>query len=298
MRSLLCAISRFNIPVKTAITLFHTLIAPIMLYNAENWTTLSDKKLQSLTLETTLDDSNNPKVNIIHKKFLKHILGVNKSSPTLAIMGETGEIPLLIEAYRRMINFWHRIRALPDETLVKKALLESTNIRSNWIRTIEKLLNVFEIQFYENKAKFKSNNKQTCHLKYKEYWGNNLVNVDTPRLYFYKSLKNSFGYELYLDMNNFHWRKSISKLRCSSHILQIEKGRHTNQPREERICKLCDKGEIETEDHLLLTCSRYNTLRTKYYLNGHTDSNVLFLNTPPEVIGKFLTEAFEIRKNI
>ena len=296
MRSLLCATSRFNIPIKTAITLFHTLIAPIMLYNAENWTTLSDKKLQSLTLETALDDSNNPKVNIIHKKFLKHILGVNKSSPTLAIMGETGEIPLLIEAYRRMINFWQRIRALPGETLVKKALLESTNIRSNWIRTVEKLLNVFEIQFSENKTKFKVNNKQTCHLKYKGYWGNNLVNLDTPRLYFYKSLKNAFGYERYLDMNNILWRNSISKLRCSSHILQIEKGRHINQPREERLCKLCDMDETETEDHLLLACSRYNTLRTKYNLTGHADSNVLFLNTPPEVVGKFVTEACEIRK--
>ena len=296
MRPLLCAISRFNIPVNTAKSLFHTLIAPIILYNAENWITLSDKKLQSLTLESALGDSNNPKVNTIHKKFLKHILGVNKSSPTLAVMGETGEIPLLIKAYRLTINFWYRIHALPDETLVKKALLENTNMRSNWIRTIEKLLIIFEIQFSENKTKFKANNKKVCHLKYKEYWRNNLMNLDTPRLYFYKKLKNSFGYEHYLDMENFHWRKSISKLRCSSHILQIEKGRHINQPREERLCKLCDMNEMETEDHLLIRCSLYNTLRTKHNLSGHTDSNILFMNTPSKVMGKFLTEAFEIRK--
>ena len=97
-RPLLCAISRFNIPVNTAMSLFHTLIAPIILYNADNWIALSDKKLQPLTLESALGDSNNPKVNTIHKTFLKHILRVNKSSPTLTVMGKTGEVPLLIKA--------------------------------------------------------------------------------------------------------------------------------------------------------------------------------------------------------
>ena len=195
-----------------------------------------------------------------------------------------------------MINYWHRIRALPDETLVKKALLENTIMRSNWIRTIEKLMNIFGIQFSENNIKFKANNNKICHLKYIEYWKNNLTNVDTPRLYFYKNVKNSFSYECYLDMENFQWRKSISKLRCSSHILQIEKGRHINQPREERLCKLCNLNEIETEDHLLLRCTLYNTLRTKYNLTRHADSNIFFTNTSPNVIGKFLTEAFNIRR--
>ena len=87
------------------------------------------------------------------------------------------------------------------------------------IRTIEKLLIIFEIQLSENKTKFKANNKKVCHLKYNEYWQNMLTNLDTPRLYFSEKLKGSFGYEHYLDMENIHWRKSISKLRCSNHTL-------------------------------------------------------------------------------
>ena len=199
MRPLLCAISKFNIPVKTSISLFHALIAPIILYGAENWSTLSEKKLHSLTLDSAFDNNNKSKVNTIHKKFLKYILGIHRSSPTLAVMGDTGEVPLLIKAYRLMINFWHRIRGLPDDTLVKKALLENTIMRSNWIITIEKLLNLFGIQFLENNKSFKESTKSICNLKYIERWKNNLTNMDTPRLYFYKSEKNSFGFECYLD---------------------------------------------------------------------------------------------------
>ena len=44
-----------------------------------------------------------------------------------------------------MLQYWHRINNLPDETLVKKDLLENTDIRSNWIATIEKLISCFNL---------------------------------------------------------------------------------------------------------------------------------------------------------
>ena len=80
-------------------------------------------------------------------------------------------------------------------------------------------------------------------------WDNSIKNLDIPRLDFYKKVKTSFGYEEYLNISHFEWRKGIAKLRCSSHILQVEKGRHINQPREQRICRLCNSNEIETEEH-------------------------------------------------
>ena len=296
MRPLLCAISRFNIPVKTSIHLFRTLISPIILYNAENWVTLSEKKLLTLTLDTALDGSIDAKVDNLHKKILKYILGVNKSSPTLAVMGDTGETPLLIKAYKRMVNFWHRLRTLPDDTLAKKALLENTHMRTNWIRTLEKLLNIFQIRYSDSKAKFKADNSLTCHEKYQNYWNESLINSEAPRLSFYRRLKDSFSYEPYLDIDNFYWRKAIAKLRCSSHILQIEKGRHINQVREERICKLCQLNEVENEDHLLLRCTTYDALRTRFKLDRYEDSSIHFSSTPPNTMGIFLTEAFTIRK--
>ena len=118
-------------------------------------------------------------------------------------MGDTGEVPLSLKGYRLMINFWHRVRAMSDDTLAKKALLENTRIRSNWISTIEKLLTVFGIQFTENNLSFKQNTKRMINLKYIECWENSLTNIDTPRLYFYKHVKKSFGFEPFLDLLNF-----------------------------------------------------------------------------------------------
>ena len=45
LRPLLRTIARFNIPVQTSIKLFHTYIAPILLYNTENLSSLTDKEL-------------------------------------------------------------------------------------------------------------------------------------------------------------------------------------------------------------------------------------------------------------
>ena len=296
MRPLLCAISRFNIPVKMSISLFHTYVAPIMLYNVENCTSLSDRNLQSFTEDTILKDRNDSPINNIHKKFLKYVLGVNKSSPNISVMGETGEIPLSIKAYRLMINYWHRIRELPEETLVKKALLENTTMRTNWIRTIEKVMNMFEIRFTEHSKKFKAMTRNSCEIKYVKYWDYDLKNSPVPRLDFYKNVKVSFGYEKYLDITNIEWRKCIAKLRCSSHVLQVEKGRHINQPREQRLCRLCNLHEIETEEHFLLRCTQYNNLRNKYNMNGNFDSNGLITNTQPCDLGQYISEAFNTRK--
>ena len=64
-------------------------------------------------------------------------------------------------------------------------------------------------------------------------------------------------------MYNFENRKATTKIRCSDHCLEIEKGRHKNIPRVERICKVCDKSEIETEEHFLQKCKKYDPLRNK-----------------------------------
>jgi superfamily II helicase len=48
-------------------------------------------------------------------------------------------------------------------------------------------------------------------------------------------------------VNNFHYKRSICRLRISSHRLQIETGRYRNVPRDERICQNCSENEVEDE---------------------------------------------------
>ena len=44
-----------------------------------------------------------------------------------------------------MLKYWHRARDLHHNTLANKALLENFNLRTNWIVTIEKLMNCFKL---------------------------------------------------------------------------------------------------------------------------------------------------------
>ena len=58
---------------------------------------------------------------------------------------------------------------------------------------------------------------------------------------------------LYL-VKKARYRQAIAKFRCSSHTLEIERGRHTNPKTHvaDRKCNCCDV--IEDENHFLLMC--------------------------------------------
>ena len=92
-------------------------------------------------------------------------------------------------------------------------------------------------------------------------------------------------------------RKIISKIRCSDHQLEIEKGRHSKTPREDRICKTCASGAIEDEKHFLIECVTYMPLREMYNMN---DDNIRdFLDTENQVqLAKYLISSFELRERL
>ena len=113
MHPLMGVIASFNLPVRTSIRLFHAYISPILLYSVENWATLTDKELQNITSETLFTNTDR-KIDILHRKMLKYILGTSKSCQNIMIYGETSEIPLSIKGYRLMVNYWHRVTNLPD----------------------------------------------------------------------------------------------------------------------------------------------------------------------------------------
>ena len=73
------------------------------------------------------------------------MIGVSKSCPNLALYGDIGEIPISLKGYRFTLNFWHRVNKLPDSALAKKAMLENINLNTNWIITVEKLINRFNL---------------------------------------------------------------------------------------------------------------------------------------------------------
>ena len=300
LRPLLQTIARFNISAPLSIKLFNTYISPILLYNVENLLPLTDKELTNFNENFCYANTSNVKIDITHRKLLKFALGVSRSCPNIALYGDTGEIPLSLKGYRITMNFWHRVSNLPDTELSKKALLENINIRTNWIKTIEKLINVFNLaDKVGNHNKFRNATKTTSENGYKNWWKTSIDNPEISRLCFYRKIKTKYEKEPYLNISNLQHRRLIGKLRCSDHPLEIERGRHkkggVGTPPNERVCTLCKNGQIEDEEHFLLKCQTYNLLKLEHNIQNITEINSFFSEENLENFGKYLKEAFELR---
>ncbi len=180
LRPLQRAIANFQLPLDLSIKLFHTLVEPIALYNVENWSTLTDNQLEKLTADNIFDYTDKSPLDTLHRKLLKYILGVNKSSPNFATYGNTGEIPLTIKGFTVMVNFWHHLNNLPETSLAKLALKESIEIRTNWLKTVEKIMNILNLADITDNPCFKYFSRNLGSISTLQNGKKKLIQSDTP----------------------------------------------------------------------------------------------------------------------
>ena len=114
-----------------------------------------------------------------------------------------------------------------------------------------------------NKCKIKQYVDLT-QKKYISYWNHTLQH--SQKLNFYYKIKTNSSPSAYLDLTRKNpSRKTLVKLRISSHKLRIETGRYDNIPREERLCNLCNCNRIEDKTHFLLDCPSFSSIRDMFF---------------------------------
>ena len=79
----------------------------------------------------------------------------------------------------------------------------------------------------------------------------------------YRLSKKKFCFEKYLTYLPSILRQRVLKFRLSNHRLPIQQRRSLGIPRDERICTVCDSGEVGDEFHYLLNCSNKNVKRNR-----------------------------------
>ena len=294
LRPLQRAIANFQLPLDISLRLFHALIEPIAMYNVENWGILTSKQLDNLNAGTLFDFIGKAPIDAMHRKLLRYTLGVNNSAPNLSLYGDTGEIPLSIKGFSLMINFWHHLHSLPEDSLAHLALRENVELRTNWLKTIEKLMNIFDLPEHVDDPLFKNISKKHGKEFYLTKWTEILSENNQSRLKFYKSIKDEFRSASYINLP-YHQRKVIAKVRCSSHVLEIEKGRHKKKELGDRLCLMCSGKSIEDEEHFLTTCQGYNELRARYRYNNRTAIEIMSDSNQGK-LANFLNQCFKLRK--
>lgn len=247
-----------SMPVKTLWKLFDTLVTPILLYGAEIWGHTRSDYIESV--QTT---------------FCKYFLGVSARTPAIALLAETGRYPMYIKCYKQHIKYWLKILDMPDTRYPKACYQMLYQIdqqhRDTWVGSIRTLLcehgfqDTWEAQYVENKEQFVQEFVNRVKNEYDRKWSYALS--QSPKLSLYHMLKPDGICEAkYLDVLNLRpYRAGLARLRCSSHNLQIEVGRHEKQRVEERVCKLClkERGRyvLEDEFHFVACCPSLDTLR-------------------------------------
>ena len=99
---------------------------------------------------------------------------------------------------------------------------------------------------------------------YKADWSNKARNSIKLRTYIKFEFDHSLEEYLFY-IPDTRWIRALSRLRMSSHMLAIERGRHVKPqkiPLEQRTCQRCTLNSIDDDIHFLITCTYCATQRT------------------------------------
>ena len=208
---------------------------------------------------------------------------------------------------------------MPDDLVVKICYCEMLRLQNSgfttWTSNVSELARFYNLDMSLKTMDFKTTCKKAVSESFKKQWFNNLNNiVQNPSLRTYNKIKVTFGQEPYLYLIKEHkHRISLSRLRASSHTLEIERGRHDRpkKPIEARLCSKC--SVLEDELHFICGCSINKELRTYMYgkINGiYSDfknlndvDKFIFLmsNTDGRILnwlGKFAFQSFQVRDHM
>lgn len=108
-------------------------------------------------------------------------------------------------------------------------------------------------------------------MNFKTNWQNDLqrnsaeTGVDGNKLETYRLFQQNYGTEQYIScLRPKLYRSAHAKFRSGVAPLRLEPGRYERLLVEERICFNCSEC-VESEEHVLLSCSLYNDLRKRLF---------------------------------
>ena len=237
---------------------YSTLIQPILLYGSDVW---GHSKNGGECIDKTC------------LFFLRCILKVKKSTSNIMCFGELGVIPPSILANINSIIHHLRLSSLSQNDIVKQLFDELSYMNENGFDVlgapnIAKKYNL-DISSCLFNDTFVRNIKHVVKSLYCLNWQKSVDNSCSTlnsSLRSYKLFKNSFSFEPYLLCVNIDkHRNALSRFRCSSHFLEIEKARHQAKipPIWNRLCPHC-KYAVDDELHLLLFCKQNKPLRNNF----------------------------------
>ena len=269
--------------VRLASKLFDSLVKPIILYGADIWGGFSINSFYGTAkfvsdgpdkdFETKLfNDKFVPEK--LHVKFCKRVLGVHRKASNNACRGELGRYPLMVDICTSVIKFYQRLICKETcNTILDAAFDSSKSLKCDALYGfVQKLLQITEftnsdVTHFRNFSEiFNKKLKQIYSMK----WQKDTNKVNNNKLNTYKTFKNVFQFEPYLDkVKSKNSRVALTKFRISAHMLPVESGRYKGVSRENRLCNMCNSSDIGDEKHYFSHCDNVdNSIKRENFLKS------------------------------
>ena len=243
------------LPVRTMLKIFDMKIVPVLLYGCELWG-LSDLQ----------------KVENVATRFYRILLSLPRNSSIDLARGELGRPSLKVKILTRIINFWLKLITSNRDSILYNSYLAQFDLaeanKRSWGLNVKNM--IFSLGFGEvwyhqgvgNVDVFLSEFKQRVLDIDCQEWHGRLSRFGILRMY--RSIKDTLSFEAYLDIKLP--RKILRTLtRFRGGLLPFEvntaRWQHPSIPYENRICTLCNHGQIEDEHHVLFICPVWNVFR-------------------------------------
>ena len=133
---------------------------------------------------------------------------MKKSTPNCFVYGESGQYPLYIHVYSRMISFWHKL-IIGNENKMSISMLKTLNecfnlniYKSEWLKKIKQILDSCGLSYiWENHKTVTTLLKNTISAIHKDIFRQEWTQLcnDSNKGCNYYLYKLCFGFKKYLD---------------------------------------------------------------------------------------------------
>ncbi len=274
-----------------------SLVCPVMDYGSAVWGMKSHDNLEQ-----------------VHNRAIRFFAGVHRLCPKPGFIGDMGWLDNLSRWKIERIRLWNRLINTDNDRLVKKIFIwdkemhTNTN-KSNFMSYSKQICIDCELNdcYVNNNTIDLSYVKQCLFQRLSTNWSNSCVNMN--KLDLYKQIKTEFGAEKFLMLNIDRYEKSLlSQLRYGILPLRVETGRFVNEARCDRICTVCDSGQVEDQIHFVFHCNLYaeqrydltlkarNVIANWDFMSDTDKLRALFKNMT-RVLGRYIKTIFMLRRN-
>ena len=216
-----------------------------------------------------LNDQQYHKIELIHLKALRDILRTRSTTINDAVLCETRMLPIKAMFEKEKLQLFGNLFSLDKKRLVRKLFLSSKivkidlneilsnySLESSWKKYINGKMTPLQWKSLVNETidkielvRIKDSLSKT--IKCPELAEINLRILTNEQCY--DDNHQSSRVPNYMDLSN-NVAEFIFKLKAGSLPLEVETQRYLNVPRENRICKICNTGQVEDIFHFCFVC--------------------------------------------